>query len=56
MTFFERLEQRSRKVDSLLCVGLDPDFHKHKPQEIASFNRAKKRLPPFPPISRSSAM
>ncbi|MEX1143497.1 MAG: orotidine-5'-phosphate decarboxylase [Anaerolineales bacterium] len=24
MTFFEILEQRSREVDSLLCVGLDP--------------------------------
>ncbi|HMO97385.1 MAG TPA: orotidine-5'-phosphate decarboxylase [Tepidiformaceae bacterium] len=40
MTFFEKLEQRSQKVDSLLCVGLDPDFRKHEPGEIASFNRA----------------
>jgi uridine monophosphate synthetase len=24
MSFFERLEQRAREIDSLLCVGLDP--------------------------------
>jgi orotidine 5'-phosphate decarboxylase subfamily 2 len=24
MNFFEQLEQRARKIDSLLCVGLDP--------------------------------
>ncbi|CAG0932254.1 uridine monophosphate synthetase [Thermoflexales bacterium] len=24
MNFFERLEQRARKIDSVLCVGLDP--------------------------------
>ena len=24
MNFFERLEQRAREIDSLLCVGLDP--------------------------------
>jgi orotidine-5'-phosphate decarboxylase len=40
MTFFEKLERRSREVDSLLCVGLDPDFRKHKPEEVARFNRA----------------
>ncbi len=40
MTFFEQLERRSKAVDSLLCVGLDPDFRKHKPEEVAGFNKA----------------
>lgn len=40
MTFFERLEARSREVDSLVCVGLDPDYKKHRVEEIAAFNRA----------------
>jgi orotidine-5'-phosphate decarboxylase len=40
MTFFEQLEARSRKADSLVCVGLDPDFRKHKVSELADFNRA----------------
>ncbi|MDA3851588.1 MAG: orotidine-5'-phosphate decarboxylase [Spirochaetaceae bacterium] len=26
-TFFEKLEERSRAINSLLCVGLDPDIH-----------------------------
>ncbi|MGE3074367.1 MAG: orotidine-5'-phosphate decarboxylase [Dehalococcoidia bacterium] len=40
MTFFEQLEARSRAADSLVCVGLDPDFRKHKASELAEFNRA----------------
>ena len=40
MTFFEQLEARSREVDSLVCVGLDPDYRKHRVEELASFNRA----------------
>ena len=40
MNFFEQLEQRSKSVDSLLCVGLDPDFRRHHPEEVASFNKA----------------
>lgn len=40
MTFFSELERRSKAVDSLLCVGLDPDFRKHRVEDIASFNRA----------------
>jgi orotidine-5'-phosphate decarboxylase len=39
MRFFERLEARSRAADSLVCVGLDPDFRKHKAEELAAFNR-----------------
>ena len=40
MNFFEQLEARSRAVDSLVCVGLDPDFRKHNPEDIAGYNRA----------------
>lgn len=40
MTYFERLAARSREVNSLVCVGLDPDFKKHKVTEIADYNRA----------------
>lgn len=40
MTFFSELERRSKAVDSLLCVGLDPDFRKHRVEDIAPFNRA----------------
>ena len=40
MTYFERLAARSREVNSLVCVGLDPDFKRHKVAEIADYNRA----------------
>lgn len=40
MRFFERLAERSRSVDSLVCVGLDPDFGRHKVEDVAEFNRA----------------
>lgn len=40
MTFFEQLERRSKAVDSLLCVGLDPDYRKHRPEDVAEFNKA----------------
>ncbi len=39
MGFFEQLEERSRQVDSLVCVGLDPDYKKHRVQDIARFCR-----------------
>jgi orotidine-5'-phosphate decarboxylase len=38
--FFAQLAARSAEVGSLLCVGLDPDFKKHRPDEVAAFNRA----------------
>ena len=38
--FFDQLRARSIAVDSLLCVGLDPDYRKHRVSEIADFNRA----------------
>ena len=40
MRFFDQLEQRSREADSLVCVGLDPDFRKHRAQDLATFTRA----------------
>ena len=40
MNFFERLAARSRKVGSLVCVGLDPDFRRHSVEEVAAYNRA----------------
>ncbi len=38
--YFERLAARSRSINSLVCVGLDPDFKRHKVGEIAAYNRA----------------
>ncbi len=40
MTFFEQLTRRSHEIDSLVCVGLDPDFRKHRAEDVAAFNRA----------------
>ncbi len=40
MTFFEQLTTRSREIDSLVCVGLDPDFRKHRVEDVVAFNRA----------------
>ncbi|HLF79257.1 MAG TPA: orotidine-5'-phosphate decarboxylase, partial [Dehalococcoidia bacterium] len=39
MGFFQHLEARSRDIDSLVCVGLDPDFRRHRVEDIAEFNR-----------------
>ncbi|MEP7215628.1 MAG: hypothetical protein ABI782_05195, partial [Anaerolineaceae bacterium] len=38
--YFEHLTARSRAINSLVCVGLDPDFKRHKVTEIAAYNRA----------------
>jgi orotidine-5'-phosphate decarboxylase len=40
MNFFDQLTARSREVDSLVCVGLDPDFRRHQPSEVGDYNRA----------------
>lgn len=40
MTFFEQLTTRSGEIDSLVCVGLDPDFRKHRVEDVVAFNRA----------------
>jgi orotidine-5'-phosphate decarboxylase len=38
MKFFDQLEARSAAIDSLVCVGLDPDYSKHRVGDIAAFN------------------
>lgn len=40
MNYFERLAERSRKVGSLVCVGLDPDARRTPISEVAARNRA----------------
>jgi orotidine-5'-phosphate decarboxylase len=40
MTFFQRLEERSRQLATLLCVGLDPDPALMPEMDVAAFNRA----------------
>jgi len=37
--YFERLAARSRAVDSLVCVGLDPDGARHDVGDVAAYNR-----------------
>ena len=38
--YVERLAARAAEVDSLVCVGLDPDFKRHRIEDVASYNRA----------------
>lgn len=40
MTFFERLAARSRTAETHVCVGLDPDFERHKVSDVAGYTRA----------------
>lgn len=37
--FFEQLRERSRAVDSLVCVGLDPDATRQGVEDVAAYNR-----------------
>ena len=37
--YFARLEERSRSAGTLVCVGLDPDFKRHKVTEIGEYLR-----------------
>lgn len=39
MSYFERLARRSREIDSLVCVGLDPHFGRMPVESIATHNR-----------------
>lgn len=39
-SYFDRLAERSRAINSLVCVGLDPDFKRHTANGIAAYNRA----------------
>lgn len=40
MNYFERLAARSESIGSIVCVGLDPDYKRHKVGEVAAYNRA----------------
>lgn len=40
MSYFERLAARTRVTGSYVCVGLDPDFSRHRVSEVAAYNRA----------------
>lgn len=40
MDYRERLARRSREIGSLVCVGLDPDFRRHRVAEVGAYNRA----------------
>lgn len=37
--YAERLAARSAEVNSLVCVGLDPDFNRHTAEDVAAYNR-----------------
>ena len=39
MSYFEKLAARSRLIDSLVCVGLDPDYERHDVAGVAAYNR-----------------
>lgn len=40
MNYFEKLAARSTAIGSVLCVGLDPDFNRHRVDEIGDFTAA----------------
>lgn len=40
MNYFEKLAARSSAAKSLVCVGLDPDYRRHRVGEVADYNRA----------------
>jgi orotidine-5'-phosphate decarboxylase len=40
VNFFDQLAKRSAAIGSLVCVGLDPDFKRHKAEEVGAYNRA----------------
>lgn len=40
MNYHDRLALRSREAGTLVCVGLDPDFRKHRVEDVAAYNRA----------------
>jgi len=39
MTFQQKLDAAWKKSRSLVCVGLDPEFGKHRVEEVAGYNR-----------------
>jgi orotidine-5'-phosphate decarboxylase len=40
MSYFEKLAARSRAIGSLVCVGLDPDYKRHRVEDVAAYNKA----------------
>lgn len=40
MNYFEKLAARSRAAGSVVCVGLDPDYSRHRIEDVAAYNRA----------------
>jgi len=40
LNYFEKLAKRSRDAETLVCVGLDPEFSRHEPEKVAAYNRA----------------
>lgn len=39
MTFFDDLARRSREADTVVCVGLDPDYRRHDASTVAPYLR-----------------
>lgn len=39
MNYFDKLAARSLAIDSLVCVGLDPDYERHDVTGVAAYNR-----------------
>lgn len=39
MNYFEKLAARSSNAGSVVCVGLDPEFGKHRVEDVAGYNR-----------------
>ena len=40
MNYFDKLAARSREANTLVCIGLDPDFNRHEPEKLGAFNAA----------------
>ncbi|MCZ2110553.1 MAG: orotidine-5'-phosphate decarboxylase [Dehalococcoidia bacterium] len=39
MNYFEKLSARSREIGSVVCVGLDPEYTRHRIEDVAAYNR-----------------
>jgi orotidine-5'-phosphate decarboxylase len=37
VNFFDRLAHRSRAIDSLVCVGIDPDIRRHSTEDLVPY-------------------
>ena len=52
MNPIEKYNQRARKINSLLCVGLDADFVQHNLNLINILS--KRQMNTLPPLSQTS--